>query len=548
MIRFGIVVIGILVSFGCASQKTGNDPGATHRPKPETKKLTHLVASKNPEAQALFERGIVLTYGFNHAEAHKTFENAVRLDRQCALCYWGAALVLGPNINTPMSKKDASKAYKISQRAHELSKEADPKIRVLTEALTHRYGPEALDDRSPLDEAYAEAMRQAALQFPDDAFVQVLLAEALMDLHPWDYWTDDGLPRSWTPEILNTLDTALKLDPDNANANHLHIHAVEASPHPERAEASADRLRALAPDSGHLLHMPAHIYMRIGRYADAAEVNTLAIDNDEAYRAEAKPEGVYPLAYMPHNRHFLWIASANTGQSKRAIQAAFGMAGVVDTKKMADPGFGTLQHYWVMPLYALIRFGKWEDILKQSQPQDNLLYPRGVWHYARGRALNGLGKFPEAEKELDALQKIASDPALEKVTLWGINKTADLLQVAAHVLAGEIAHGKAEPDAAVEHLMDAVSAEDQLRYDEPPAWYYPARQNLGAILLDAGLAKEAEQVFRKDLERHRNNGWSLFGLWQSLEAQGKNAEAEEAQSRFQQTWKHADITLKQARF
>ena len=391
-------------------------------------------------------------------------------------------------------------------------------------------------------------MRGVAKQFPQSATVQVLLAEALMDLHPWDFWEKDGEPKSWTPEILETLKAALKLDADNLNANHLYIHAVEASNHPERAEPHADRLRALAPDSGHLLHMPAHIYMRIGRYADAATVNEHAIENDEHYRAHAKPEGIYPLAYMPHNQHFLWIASADSGQSRRALKAAFKMAEMVDTQKMRAPGFGTLQHFKVMPLYAMIRFGKWEDILNQPEPDQDLIYPRSIWHYARGRALTGLDKPHEASQELEQLRTLAADPTLEKVTLFEINNTLDLLAVAQHVLAGELAFQQGKIEDAIAHLQQAVTAEDKLNYDEPPTWYYPARQSLGAVLLSAGRAEEAEPVFRKDLERHRNNGWSLFGLWKSLTAQGKTDAAKEVKSRFDKTWSEADITITQARF
>ncbi|MDH3256074.1 MAG: hypothetical protein OEM27_00480 [Nitrospinota bacterium] len=541
-----ISIILILVISACANQATDNDLSSPTDNKSADPFLA--IQTEDPEVKHLFQRGVVLTYGFNHREAHKVYLQAAALNPSCAICYWGAALVLGPNINKPMDPADASTAYQLSQKALEHSKGENSLHRSLIEALVFRYGPEPVADRSSLDQAYANRMREVAQRFPTSATAQVLLAEALMDLHPWDYWERDGQPKSWTPEILETLDAALKLDPDNLNANHLHIHAVEASPHPEQAEASADRLRALAPDSGHLLHMPAHIYMRIGRYADAAAVNEKAIENDEHYRSHSKPEGIYPLAYMPHNRHFLWIASADSGQSQKALQAAFGMAEVVDTQKMRAPGYGTLQHFRVMPLYAMIRFGKWEDILNQPEPAKDLIYPRGVWHYAHGRALTGLGQLAEAEGELGQLKTLAADPALEKVTLFEINKTSDLLAIAQHVLAGELAYQQGKVDEAVLHLQKAVTVEDGLNYDEPPAWYYPARQSLGAVLLAAGRAAEAEAMFRKDLERHRNNGWSLFGLWQSLTAQGKTNEAQEVKARFEKTWAEADITLTQARF
>lgn len=538
-----ISIVLIFVLSACTTHKA-EPPGKSGK----TADSFFAIQTDDPEVKKLFRRGVVLTYGFNHQEAHNTYMQAAAQDSNCAMCYWGAALVLGPNINKPMDPADAATAYNLAQKALEHSKGENPLNRSLIEALVQRYRQEAGSDRSALDRDYADAMRKVAIQFPNSATAQVLLAEALMDLHPWDFWEKDGEPKPWTPEILETLQAALKLDPDNLNANHLYIHAVEASPHPEQAEANADRLRDLAPDSGHLLHMPAHIYMRIGRYADAAAVNEKAIENDERYRAHAKPEGIYPLAYMPHNRHFLWIAAADSGQSQKALQAALDMAKGVDPQTIRAPGLGTLQHFSVMHLYAMIRFGKWEDILNQPEPDQDLVYPRGVWHYARGRALTGLNRLEEAERELEQLQALAADPALKKVTLWDINDTTDLLAIAQHVLAGELSYKKGQVEDAIAHLQQAVAVEDGLNYDEPPAWYYPARQSLGAVLLDAGRAAEAEAMFQKDLQRHQNNGWSLFGLWQSLNAQGKTNAANEVKSRFNKTWAEADITLTQARF
>ncbi len=506
------------------------------------------INTEDANVKQLFRRGVVLTYGFNHQEAHNTYMQAAAQDSNCAMCYWGAALVLGPNINKPMDPADAATAYNLAQQALEHSKGENPLNRNLIKALTQRYRPDAGSDRSALDRDYADAMRKVALQFPNSATTQVLLAEAFMDLHPWDYWDESGQPKPWTPEILETLQAALILDPNNLNANHLYIHAVEASPHPEQAEANADRLRDLAPDSGHLLHMPAHIYLRIGRYADAAAVNEKAIENDEHYRSHAKPEGIYPLAYMPHNRHFLWIAAADSGQSQKALQAASDMAKGIDPQTMRAPGLGTLQHFSVMHLYAMIRFGKWEDILNQPEPDQDLVYPRGVWHYARGRALIGMNRLMDAERELEQVRTLAVDPSLKKVTLWDINDTTDLLAIAQHVLGGELLYKLGRVEEAIAQLKKSVALEDSLNYDEPPAWYYPARQSLGAMLLDAGCAAEAEAMFQKDLQRHQNNGWSLFGLWQSLNAQGKTDAAQEVKSRFDKTWAQADITLTQARF
>ena len=318
-------IVLMLILSACATQKTETTtsaPVAVKSAAPSTDTFLPI-RSDNAEVRRLFERGVLLTYGFNHQEAHNVYMRAAAQDSNCAMCYWGASLVLGPNINKPMDPADVPTAYNLAQKALEHSKGANALHKSLIQALTKRYSPDASADRSSLDQAYAEAMRGVAKQFSNSATAQVLLAEALMDLHPWDFWAKDGEPKSWTPEILETLEAALKLDADNLNANHLYIHAVEASPHPERAEPNADRLRALAPDSGHLLHMPAHIYMRIGRYADAATVNEHAIENDEHYRSHSKPEGIYPLAYMPHNQHFLWIASADSGQSRRALKGCF---------------------------------------------------------------------------------------------------------------------------------------------------------------------------------------------------------------------------------
>ena len=539
-----ISIILILLVSACSNQKNQTPMVTSADGKSADSFLA--IQTDDPEVRRLFQRGVVLTYGFNHQEAHNVYMQAAAQDSNCAMCYWGAALVLGPNINKPMDPEDVPTAYRLAQKALENSTGESPLHRDLIQALALRYGPEPVADRSALDQAYADALRGVAKRFPQSATVQVLLAEALMDLHPWDYWTRNGQPKPWTPEILDAVEAALQLDPDNLNANHLHIHAVEASPHPEQAEVSADRLRALAPDSGHLLHMPAHIYMRIGRYADAATVNEIAIANDENYRSHSKPEGIYPLGYMPHNRHFLWIASADSGQSQKALIAAFGMAEIVDTQKMKEPGYGTLQHYWVMPLYAMVRFGKWMDIL--NHPEPDLTYPRGVWHYAQGRALTGLGQLDEAAHELAQLKTLAADPTLAKVTLWEINKSSALLTIAQHVLAGELSYKQGQVEDAITHLQQAVTEEDKLSYDEPPAWYYPVRQSLGAVLLDAGRTAEAEAMFRKDLERHRNNGWSLFGLWKSLTVQGKTDEAQAVKSRFDKTWSEADIILTRARF
>ncbi len=541
-----IILTIFLISFlGCASQQTPKTPSSASKTKSKPALQTQ---TKKNNVQSLLNRALVLTYGFNHSEANKVFKEAAKIDPKCAICYWGAALVLGPNINAPMDDNAVPEAYYLTQTAVKLSSSATPRDQALIKALSKRYSPKPVKDRKLLDQAYANAMRQAAKDFPNDSMVLTLLAEALMNLHPWDYWDKTGAPKSWTPEIINTIDSALKIDPNQLGANHLHIHAVEASPNPQRAEESADRLRELAPDSGHLLHMPAHIYMRIGRYEDAAKVNEHAIINDESYKSQKNPKGIYPLAYMPHNRHFLWIAAANIGQSKRAIQAAIQLSQAVDQKEMRKPGYGTLQNYWVMPFYAWLRFGKWQDILKAPKPDKDMIFPQGIWHYARGRAFTALGKLKEAKGELTNLKKIMQDPSLKNISLWDINNVSNLLVIADHLLEGELAYKQKKTQSALSHLTQAVNAEDKLKYDEPPAWYYPARHSLGTVLLELGYGDEAERVFRKDLERHKDNGWALFGLMKSLEAQKKTKDASAIKKRFEAIWGNADIKLTRARF
>lgn len=506
-----------------------------------------IVNTRNREVQGLVDRAMVQAFGFNHAEAYKLFKQAAALDPQCAMCYWGAAYVLGPNINAPMEPGAGGEACELSRQAHDLRGRAHPRNRALIAALVARYEAEPPEDRTPLDAAYADALREVARKYPNDALVQALLAEALMDLHPWRYWQADGEPEPYTPEILKALHAALRIHPDNLLANHLYIHAMEMSPNPKDAEANADRLRRLAPDSGHLLHMPAHIYMRIGRYADAAEVNRIAIAHDQAYKQRANPEGIYPLGYMPHNRHFLVVALARSGQGRAALEQAFALAQEVDPQKMREPGWGALQHFWTLPLYILVRFGKWDEILDQPAPEAALKYPKGVWHYARGRALAAQGRLVDAGEELASLERLAKHPFLEDVLIWDLNSAAHLLEIAVHVLAGELAYQRGDLDTAIVHLTEAVQREDALVYDEPSPWYYPARQSLGWVLMEAGRYEDAERVYRRDLDRHHNNGWSLLGLKQALEKQGRTREARQVEQEFRRAWSQADTLITRSR-
>ena len=510
---------------------------------------TYPISTSVPMAQRYFDQGLILTFGFNHAEAARSFRMAGLLDPKCAMCYWGEALVLGPNINAPMSESAFPQAYSAVQTALSFVDQTTDKEHALIQALAKRYSKEVVKNRRPLDEAYAEAMRKVYGQFPDDGVIGAFYAEALMDLHPWDFWTKNGEAKPWTPEIVATLEGVLEKAPHNPLANHLYIHAMEASPHPEKALPSAERLATLVPGSGHLVHMPAHIYIRIGRYRDAAVANQKAVRVDQHYLGHSHVESIYTSAYIPHNYHFLWAAATKTGQQQLAMQAARDTAAKVNPEAMRDPGVaGTLQHFWLIPLYTEALFGQWSDILQEPEPPADLLYPRGIWHYARGLAFLRQGKVESAQFELTKLKRITSDPGVADLKIFDLNEVTQILKIAGALLEGEIVAERQDYETAVTHLNRAIELEDGLNYTEPKDWYLPPRQVLGAVLLMAGKAGQAEQVYQEDLRYHPQNGWSLYGLVQALRAQGKTPEAEAAQTQFNKAWADADVELASSRF
>ncbi|GAB1545368.1 hypothetical protein NUACC21_80440 [Scytonema sp. NUACC21] len=505
----------------------------------------HPISTRSKLAQRYFDQGLILSYGFNHAMAARSFQEAARLDPNCAMCYWGLALVQGPNINAPMNPEAIPPASQALQKAIELSRNATPREKAYIQALAKRYSSQPVEDRKPLDIAYVNAMREVKQRYPDDLDAATLFGEALMDTMPWNYWTRDGKANPGTNELLSTLESILERNPNHPGALHLHIHAVEASSYPEGGVASADRLRDLVPAAGHLVHMPGHIYIRVGRYHDAVIANQKAIAADKNFMSETQchTKGLYQLAYVPHNYHFLLAGAVMAGEGKLAIQTARETSEIADPKVMRQLGYGTLQHYYALPFYTLTKFGKWDEILKEPALAADLKYPNGVWHYARGMALTAKGQLKQAAEELDKVRAITADPALQKVTVWDINSSVSLMKIASEVLAGELAAKQKDYTQAIAHLKTAVSLEDNLRYDEPATWYSPVRQSLGAVLLEANRVTEAETVYREDLERYPENGWSLLGLAQSLTAQGKTKEAQSVQKRFEQAWKYADVKL-----
>lgn len=504
----------------------------------------HHPTTCTPQAQPYFDQGLRLVYGFNHDEAVRAFNEAARRDPNCAMAYWGVALALGPNINLPLDAERAKSAHDALQRAVVLAPKASPAEQAYIAALSARYADDPTADRRGLDRAYADAMRQVAKQYPDDPDAATLFAEALMDLRPWDLWSTDGQPRPETPEIVATLEGVMQAHPDHPGANHYYIHAIEASPQPEKGLPSAERLRTLVPGAGHLVHMPAHIYIRTGRYADAAQANRQAIAADQRYIAAVQPAGVYPMMYYPHNIHFLWAAATMDGRSAEALQAARQVAANVPPEMARE--MPMLEYFMPTPYFALARFGRWQEILTEPPPPDDLLFNRAMWHYARGLAYAATGKSADAEGEETALKSLSERIPPDRIV--GDNQPAGLqLRLAALLLAGEIAARQGNCEAALPKLEEAVSVQDSLPYMEPPPWYFPSRQALGAVFLQCGRAATAELVFREDLQRNPGNGWALYGLAQALRAQNApDAGAVDAQ--FRQAWRDADVKLTSARF
>lgn len=495
----------------------------------------HAITTRSPEAQRYFDQGLVLAFGFNHREAARSFRQAQALDPACAMCLWGEALVLGPNINAGMDAADNPRAFAAVRDAFALRGNASERERAYIEALAMRYADPAPKDRSGLDRAYAEAMGEVVQRFPDDADAASLYAEALMDTTPWDYWGADGSPKPVTRTILGTLEAVLDSQPEHPLANHLYIHAVEKV-HPRRGLAAADRLRDLVPGAGHLVHMPGHIYIRVGRYDDAVRANEKAIGADNAYVAQCHAQGLYPVAYMPHNHHFLAAAAGFIGRGDQALAAARHMQSNQDEQLMRKPEFATLQQYWVMPYFVMVRFGRWDELLAEPAPADDLLYPTGIWHYARGLAEARQFELDAARRSLVALTDIADDPEMEATRIWETNTMAQILAIAREVLAGEIAMQDCQPELAAEHFRSAVALEDALTYVEPPDWYVPARHNLGEALLASDQPAAAEAVYREDLSIYPANGWSLRGLEQALRKQGRHDEADAVNGRFRKVW------------
>ena len=504
---------------------------------------TFKVTTKSARAQLFVNQGVNLAYGFNHAEAGRAFAEAARLDPNCAMAYWGQALVLGPNINAAMNAEDEPKALELIQRAVALKQYTTPRERAYIGALAKRYTGKA-EDRAKADRAFADAMRALVAAYPSDLDAKTMFAESLMDLRPWNYWTRDGEPYAETGEIQAALQQVLAKNPKHPGALHYWIHLWEPTDTPERAEAEADRLLPLMPGAGHIVPMPAHIYMRVGRHTDVVKSNQMAAKADEDYIAQCRAQGLYPIAYYPHNIHFIWMGATASGQGKVALEAARKVAGSIPPEALGTTPI--LQAFLVVPYWAMVRFARWDEILDDKGPRYDTAFTRGAWRFSRAMAFTATDRLSEADQELAELKKTLTDPSLKGQTTFSPNSGLAILRIAPEVVAGEIARKRKDWDTAVQHFDRAIRYEDALIYQEPPDWPAPVRQNLGAVLLEAGRADEAEAVYWEDLRKNPGTGWSLFGLMQALKAQGKTDEAALAEKRFEKAWKEADFRLSPA--
>jgi tetratricopeptide (TPR) repeat protein len=497
--------------------------------------LTHKITTANAEAQAYFDQGLRLAYAFNHGEAQRAFRKAQKLDPNCAMCFWGEALVLGPNINLPMQDDAIAPALAAAEQARALSANASPREQALIAALATRYAADPKAEREKLDAAYAGAMADVAAKFSDDNDIAALYAEAVMDLSPWNYWQPGGAePNPQSAPILPTLERVLAKDPNHAGAIHLYIHAVEASDRPQRAEPYADRLRGAMPGAGHLVHMPSHIYYRVGRYLDALADNKTAAAVDEKYLAETNaPMGVYRLGYYPHNVHFVLAAAQMAGDGPTVIAAAEKLRGLIPQD--IARGIAIAHPVTAAPYFAHAQFSPPGSILALPDPGDAIAYAKGIWRYARGIAYVAQRNFDAAAAEANAIAALAREADFSLLKASGV-PGQEVMNLAQSVIQGRIAQAQGNFTAAIDHFQQAAAIQDRLPYMEPPYWYYPVRQTLAAVLLQAGRLQDAEDQFMRALKRAPANGWSYYGLSQVYKARGDASAAGQAEAELAKTW------------
>lgn len=552
--RFVVVALAALLFAGAPSAKPQgaaavclNDAGAL--PVADVRLLS-IGSYKGPRvsgserAQKLFEQGMVFGWGFNFAEAVRSFRAATLDDLDCALCRWGIAWALGPSVNHDMRREDVPIALDAIAQARAYAPNPKSRERALVEALALRYSDDPKADPDALARSYADAMRRLAARFPDDADVAVLAAEAIMNAHPYDYWRPGGQPQPWTPEVAALIDRALRISPDHPGAHHYRIHLYEASTTPEKALGSADRIGALAPAVGHLVHMPSHIYLRVGRYHDAVLANAAAVESDREYLAAVNANPTYAADYVPHNVHFLWASALWSGESRTAMQAAEELARAGERLPPEPSRLGTRQHFLAAPWLTLVRYAQWEAVLARPAPRSaDMPYLAGLVHFAKGMAYASTGDVQAARMQAEGLRVMERRAREQRLKVKNINSAADLLAIARSLLASELALARGARAEAVNHAAAAVAAEDRLEVDEPPAWQLPARHALGRALLASGRAKEARAVFSEDLERHPENAVALSGLAAAERWLDRPQAADDLERRARVAWARADVPL-----
>jgi tetratricopeptide (TPR) repeat protein len=537
------VWVGLCLTFSMVAQNHTAQNHAMEAPKPVTLMtglgdLHHPVSTKNAEAQQFFDQGLRLIYAFNHDEAARSFRKASELDPKLAMAYWGIAEAVGPNYNDPASADRFKQAHEAIQKAVELSSGASDSERAYIAAMAKRFPADPKADLRKAAEDYRDAMHEVVKNFPDDLDAATLFAEAGMNLHPWGLWHPDGTPEAGTEEIVATLESVIKRDPNHLGAIHYYIHAVEASNSPERALAGANRLAAMAPAAGHIVHMPAHVYIRTGDYAAAVKTNQEAAEVDRAYIKSSGVQGIYPMMYYSHNLHFIAMCSAMTGDYAEAKKAGDMLAEHVGPAVKDMP---PLEGFMTIPIAVAVRFHRWDEILAMKAPDPQMKTMVGFWHFARGMALAGKGKTAEAEAEYEIVADAERATPPDAIFNMPINnKTKDILKIAENVLGAQMALAKKDNAAAAGMLRDAVALQDTLLYGEPPDWFFPVRESLGGVLLLSGDAKGAEQVFRDDLAKNPRNPRSLFGLHRALKMQERNSDAWFVEREFRNAWKGGD--------
>ena len=539
--RMSVVLVLWLCFLGIAQDHSGHGQSQSATLMTGVGTLHHPVSTSNPEAQEFFDQGLRLIYDFNHDEAARSFQRAAELDPKLAIAYWGIAEAVGPNYNDPASEDRFKQAHNAIQKAVDLSANASPAEQAYIQAMAKRFPADPKADLRKAAESYHDAMREVVKKYPDDLDAATLFAESGMDLHPWGLWHVDGTPEAGTEEIVITLESVIRRDPNHLGAIHYYIHSTEASPNPERALAYANKLAAMAPNAGHIVHMPAHVYIRTGDYEAAVKTNEEAAAVDRAYIKATGAQGIYPMMYYSHNLHFIAMcASMNGNYAEAKKNADLLVANVAPHVKEMPP----LEGFMTIPMAVDVRFHQWNDILAMPRPDPELKITTGFWHFARGMALAGTGKLNEAEAEYKIVAEAEQNTPPDVVFAAPIdNKAKDILKISEDVLGAKIAMARKDYAQAISLLTAAVAIQDTLKYGEPPDWFFPVRESLGATLLINGNAAGAEKVFRADLERNPRNPRSLFGLQQALKAQNRNYDAGFVEAQFRDSWKGGEVKV-----